>query len=158
MKRLLSITLLSLLSFAVLNAQPRSFGGRFGYGSQELSYQHYVRDQFIQIDFGTANFKNIQIHATYNWIIANPSWTAKGYWYFYGGAGIGGGYSSNTNQDPYGFLGIAGRLGLEYQFEFPLSLSIDFRPVIGPKFGAGGGFYNKWSYIFLPSLGIKYLF
>ncbi|MBQ0006452.1 MAG: hypothetical protein KBS57_03505 [Alistipes sp.] len=158
MKRLLIITLSSILSLAALNAQPRSLGGRFGYGSQELSYQHYVRDQFIQFDFGTANFKNIQLHATYNWIIANPAWTTKGNWYLYGGAGIGGGYSNNKDQNPYGFIGIAGRLGLEYQFEFPLSLSIDFRPLIGPKLGDGGGLYDKWPYIFLPCLGVKYLF
>lgn len=157
MKKILSI-IITVLIPVIISAQPRSIGARLGYGSQEVSYQHYIGNQFLQADFGTANFKDIQLHATYNWIIANPGWTTKGQWYFFGGAGLGTGYFSSSDNDPYGFLGIAGLLGLEYQFEFPLSLSVDIRPVIGPKFGDGGGFYNNWAYMFIPCVGVRYLF
>jgi len=160
MKKIFIISAFVLLFTQVLSAQPRAFGVRLGYGAQELSYQHYVRNQFIEADFGTANFKNIQLHATYNWIIANPGWTTRGQWYFFGGAGIGGGYSSYTSdiRTQYGFIGIAGQIGLEYQFDFPLSLCVDFRPLIGPKFGDGGGFYDEWLCMFLPCVSVRYLF
>jgi len=158
MKRILLTALSVVFTLSVLVAQPRGIGFRAGYGAQEISYQHYVGDQFIEGDLGTANFKSIQLHIVYNWIIANPGWTDKGQWYLYGGAGIGGGYSNYYDYDPYGFVGIAGQLGLEYQFDFPLALSIDFRPLIGPKFGDGGGFYNRWEYMFIPCIGVRYLF
>lgn len=158
MKRILLTAVLAISVITAVNAQPRAIGGRFGWGAQEVSYQHYIKNQFIEADFGTANFKSIQLHVLYNWIIANPAWTNKGEWYFYGGAGIGGGYSNYSSDPSYGFIGLAGQLGLEYQFDFPLALSLDIRPVIGPKFGDGGGFYNQWAYMFIPCVGVRYLF
>jgi len=159
MKRLLLLTALMMtIMTAAANAQPRSIGMRLGYGAQELSYQHYLGNQYLQADLGTANFKDIQLHATYNWIIANPGWTTQGQWYFFGGAGIGGGYFSASDVEAYGFVGIAGQIGLEYQFIFPLSLSVDFRPVLGPKFGNGGGLYDQWRYMFIPCISVRYLF
>lgn len=157
MKKVLFIIALTLMT-VVSAAQPRSIGARLGYGAQEVSYQHYLGNQFLQFDLGTANFESIQLHATYNWIIGNPGWTTKGEWYFFGGVGLGTGYFSSSKNNSYGFLGVAGQLGLEYQFEIPLSLSLDIRPVIAPKFGDGGGLYNKWAYMFIPCLSIRYLF
>jgi len=158
MKKILLTAVLTVSVILAANAQPRAIGARLGWGSQEISYQHYIGNQFLEADLGTANFKSIQLYALYNWIIANPGWTSKGEWYIYGGAGIGGGYANFSSDPSYGYLGVAGQIGLEYQFDFPLALSADFRPLIGPKFGDGGGFYNKWDYMFIPSIGVRYLF
>lgn len=40
-------------------------------------------------------------------------------------------------KDVIGYLGVAGRIGVEYNFWFPMNISLDWRPLIGP------GFYNN---------------
>lgn len=47
-------------------------------------------------------------------------------------------------------LGIAGDLGVEYQFPFPLTLGVDYRPTIffteGSHFGNGWGLNTRWRF------------
>lgn len=172
MKRTLLIIIAALLSITALNAQPRAIGARLGYGA-EVSYQHYLNGNFIEADLGTSAFRSLQLHVVHNWVIATPVWTTKGDWLFYGGAGLGTGYCNFTetrsySEGPmygnvtidrkYGFLGVAGQLGLEYTFWFPLQISVDIRPVIGPKFGDGGGLYNDYKAFFIPFLSVRYMF
>jgi hypothetical protein len=48
-------------------------------------------------------------------------------------------------------VAVAGEIGLEYTFEFPLQLSVDIRPQIGLLNGLKfSGFY--------PAFGIRYRF
>ena len=72
-------------------------------------------------------------------------------------------------------IGVDGRIGVEYNFWFPLQLSLDWRPVIGPEIdwyntvtttdghtvrdnNTGVGFSTNGIYAGAISLGIRYKF
>ena len=67
-------------------------------------------------------------------------------------------------------LGIAAQAGLEYNFEFPLQLSVDIRPYFGFHVAEGRdinselsyspktGFYNRGLLGFIPTLSARYRF
>ncbi|MCQ2369016.1 MAG: hypothetical protein MJ007_00875 [Paludibacteraceae bacterium] len=106
---------------------------------------------------GSNGMIGVEAAATYDWI--NPGgvrfpWSHKGSWNWYVGVGadvaymhiinVGGGKGSH-----WGSVGVAGRIGVEYNFWFPLQLSFDYRPVIGPAFSA-------FSYdINVPEIGLE---
>ena len=155
MKKIIVIAGL-LLGFAVAaSAQPRAIGVRFGSGA-EISYQHTMGSNFIEVDGGLGINFNESFYAgatgIYNFMIAQPQWTDRGEWGFYAGPGatVGLGLGEDSN-----FLNIsaAGMVGLEYTFWFPLQLSLDFRQHLGIGFG-GHGLYNMSSIC----LGIRYRF
>lgn len=116
----------------------------------------------------------IQAAVTYDWIDpfgAKFPWEHKGEWHWYLGVGGAGGYGwrayVNTpggvvgGDGNWGFIGAAGRAGVEYDFWFPLQLSIDFRPTLGAGLydnmngGAEAGLY--WEMTCL-ALGVRYKF
>ena len=94
---------------------------------------------------------SLQAAFTYDWI--DPfgkkfPWEHKGEWHWYMGVGAaagygwgygwahvhGNGYSASGSVGAaynWGFVGAAGRVGVEYDFWFPLQLSVDYRPVLG---------------------------
>ncbi|MBP5259899.1 MAG: hypothetical protein J6Z12_04625 [Paludibacteraceae bacterium] len=163
MKKTFSILLLSLCAAAV-SAQPRAIGGRVGDGL-EFSYQHTVeRGNVLEVDFGMAGFyyaPGVEAAFTYDWVYPLQSWKGKGNWNFLVGLGMGGGFKwghngyytliapqtgdgdghdyskvgKNSPTEYSGYLGLALRLAFEYNFEIPLSLSLDWRPIIGPALG-----------------------
>ena len=128
---------------AAVQAQPRALGLRFGWGV-EASYQHSLGSNMLQADVGFHEFGGISGTVTYDWIWGINSWKEKGEWNWY--AGVGGGLGLAFGG--YGFIGVAGMVGVEYNFWFPLQLSLDYRPVLGPNFGKNHfgfhdhGFYN----------------
>lgn len=97
---------------------------------------------------GHSNMVGVETVATYNWLFPIKAWKGKGEWNWYVGAGAGIGYmrcwSYNYNTwrgatytkrgADFGFAGVAARIGFEYNFWFPLQLSFDYRPLIGPIF------------------------
>ena len=103
---------------------------------------------------------NFNAHAIYNFMIAQPQWTDKGDWGFYAGPGVAlGGGGVKVNGVNYGYFnaGVAGQVGLEYTFWFPLQLSIDIRPQLGVVTvpNAGAAFYfDSWC----PALSVRYRF
>lgn len=148
---------------AIANAQPRSIGANLGSGLG-LSYQH---------GFGEANMLDVAVNVpviggawgiggivTYDWIDpfgATVPWNNKGEWHWYMGVGAAGGI--------YGFkapswhVGVAGHFGIEYDFWFPLQLSLDWRPNIGVLGANGGGIgFNTWGLYDGISLGVRYKF
>ena len=147
------------------NNGPRAIGGRFGWGA-EVSYQHNLGKNFVEVDLGTAgwNALGVQATATYNFVLVQPQWT-PGTWTVYAGPGLQVGSSFGT-----GFfamnIGVVGQAGLSYRFEFPLELSVDLRPGLGGAFGTQtvggekvgyGGFY--FNYLgFIPCIGVRYAF
>ncbi len=105
---------------------------------------------------GDAGMIGVEAAATYDWI--NPGgvmipWSHKGSWNWYAGVGADVAYMHTTNVgggkgSHWGSVGVAGRIGVEYNFWFPLQLSFDWRPVIGPAFSA----YSR--NISIPEIGI----
>ncbi len=142
MKKLV-FTIAIMLGFTVcVVAQPRSIGGRIGYGF-DAAYQHSVGDNRISLEVGLPGFSGIEAAATYDWVFPINSWDNAGSWNWYAGVGAGVGYRwyYSTYVNPDISVGVAGRIGVEYNFEFPLTLSVDWRPIIGPRFDLDGGTY-----------------
>ncbi len=147
MKKIILVAAM-ICGFAIAaSAQPKALGLRFGYGA-ELSYQHNLNGaNFIEADLGLGEFKYFNAAVAYNFMIAQPSWTDRGEWGFYAGPGIAIGASPETFN-----VGIAGQVGLEYTFHFPLQLSVDLRPQLGVVNQA----FGIWGWY--PHLSIRYRF
>ncbi len=151
MKKIILIAAMALGFAVAASAQPRSIGLKLGWGV-DLSYQHSVNTDFVELDLGLSNFNAFNFAGIYNFMIAQPAWTDRGEWGFYAGPGAALGMGL-TSENKYFHLAAAGMIGLEYAFWFPLQLSFDLRPQIGAHFG-GNGLY--WS--IMPALGIRYRF
>ena len=141
-----------VLGFAVAaSAQPKALGLRLGYGA-ELSYQHNLGDyNFIEADLGLGDFAYLNLAGTYNFMIAKPQWTDSGEWGFYAGPGVALGVGQGIFN-----LGIAGQVGLEYTFDFPLQLSVDIRPQIGLVSVAKVNKFGIWGWY--PHISARYAF
>lgn len=146
-RKLLLLTIICSFSLISAIAQPKAIGGRLG-TTTEVSYQHTMSSgTFIQADLGFPYYHGIQVSGVYNWIFATPNWTPKGTWEWYAGVGAGLGFSWNNysrydnSYSNYFYLGVAGMVGLSYTFWFPLQLSLDVKPIIGPKFSR---FYDEY--------------
>ena len=151
MKKIVLIAVMVLGFAAAAVAQPRAIGVRIGNGG-EVSYQHTLGENFLEVDGGLGlgfdGVFNVGATGIYNFMIAQPQWTDRGEWGFYAGPGASVGLG--LGEVNYLTLGVAGMVGLEYSFWFPLQLSIDFRQHIG----IGNGFWAPSS----VGLGVRYKF
>ena len=163
-KVLMFFVLFSMCALGAM-AQHRAIGLRLS-NAVEVSYQREAGEaNFWEFDGGLWNFGNgAQASAVYNWIIASPEWSPKGEWNWYLGVGAGAGVVWGPNyhydsEDIGCFVGVAGMLGLEYKFWFPLAVSADFRPIIGPYFGDGVHFNpHLLGALYWPTLSARYTF
>ena len=151
MKKIVLVAAMVLGFAFAASAQPRAVGLRGGYGV-EASYQHTMGADFLEADLGLVG-NGLNVAATYNFMIAQPTWTDRGEWGFYAGpgaaVGLGFGEANHLN------VAVAGQVGLEYSFWFPLQLSIDLRPQLGVSFADKSQFYfGGWC----PALGVRYKF
>ncbi len=156
---------LFLLSVAVLafaftsNAQDISenaiglrLGDSDGLGA-EVSYQRALGDNNrLEVDLGwrnSSNYDAIKLTGLYQWVF--PLDGAFN-WYVGAGGGIASfsGKKILDDQNETAFF-VAGDIGIEYGFDIPLLLSLDFRPEIG-----FGDFTNDLD--FDIALGIRYQF
>ena len=153
MKKIIIVAALVLGFAAAAAAQPRAIGVRIGNGG-EISYQHQLGSNFLEVDGGLGlgfdGVFNVGATGIYNFMIAQPAWTSRGEWGFYAGPGASVGLG--LGEDSYLSLGVAGMVGLEYSFWFPLQLSLDFRQHVG--IGIGNGFWAPSSI----GLGVRYKF
>ena len=82
----------------------------------------------LEFDLDWRDSKNVdvfQLVGLYQWVMP----TEGGFYWF---VGAGAGLSSFDAGDNDGvFALIAGDIGIEYDFDFPLILSLDVRPVLG---------------------------
>lgn len=157
MKKIFVLMAMVLCSVAFAVAQPRAIGGRLGYGV-DFSYQHSVGKNMINLEVGTPGFYAIFAAVTHDWIFPINSWEEEGSWNWYAGVGGGLGYDFFKNHE-YFFVGVAGRIGVEYNFWFPLQLSLDWRPVIGPSMNKDGvQYYHYGLWQGGIALGVRYLF
>ncbi len=112
----------------------------------------------VEVEVGLPGFFGVEAAATYDWIFPIRSWQEKGEWNWYAGVGAGAGYFWPAS----GYVGAAGRIGVEYNFWFPLQLSFDWRPIVGPVFSFGGATAVKFNagglYAGAIAFGIRYKF
>ena len=138
-KLILSAFLLLGLAFSA-QAQDRNalglrLGDNDGFGG-EVSYQRTLKsNNRLELDLGFRNSNNydaFKLTGLYQWvwnIEGGFNWYAGvgggvGSWsYDYNGPGPGGDYDEDGT-----FIFVAGDLGIEYNFDIPLQLSLDFRP------------------------------
>ncbi len=113
------------------NALGLRLGDNDGFGG-EISYQRGLSSKNrLEFDLGWRNSNYvdaIKVAGLYQWV-----WNIdQGFnWY----AGVGGGlgswsYDRNNVSDSGSFVFLAGDIGIEYNFDIPLQLSLDFRPEI----------------------------
>ena len=150
----LGLTFTAHSQVASKNALGLRFGDNDGIGA-ELSYQRKLsNNNRLELDLGIRNNKNydsFKLAALYQWV-----WNIEGGFNWY--AGIGGGvgsWSSNKefvdNSDTFVFA--AGDLGIEYNFDVPIQISLDIRP----EFYFSDG-YRDNNYGSDIALGIRYRF
>lgn len=158
MKKLILSTLACFACFAFVNAQRIAdnaiglrLGDSDGFGA-EISYQRALGgNNRLEADFGWRSGKNydgFKLTGLYQWV-----WQLDGNFNWYAGAGGGfGSYSfDNSEFDDETFFFAAGDIGVEYNFDIPLVLSVDFRPELG-----FGDFRDDLD--FDIALGIRYQF
>ncbi|MFT6369582.1 MAG: hypothetical protein ACJAWH_000661 [Maribacter sp.] len=164
MKMLKSFTFIILFVGASLSAQSISnhalglrLGDSDGFGA-EISYQKSLTNtNRIQIDLGwrdSRNFSAFKLAGLYQWV--RPI-EGDFNWYYGVGGGLGSVDFSNisNNNDSGGvFIFGAGTIGIEYDFDIPLVVSLDFRPELGLI--GYDGFSD--SFDFDIGLGIRYQF
>lgn len=132
------------------NALGLRFGDSGGFGT-EVTYQRGLgSNNRLELDLGWRNRSNykknnyddnaIKFTGLYQWV-----WQIDGGFNWY--AGIGGGVGS-YNRDYYDnrdynngvFVFGAGDIGIEYNFDIPLLISLDFRP----EFGSSDYYNNRY--------------
>ncbi|MDO9154600.1 MAG: hypothetical protein Q7U47_13010 [Paludibacter sp.] len=145
MKKII-VTLALLVSIAcAMNAQVdgKAIGLRFGYGA-ELSYQHPLGNaNRLELDLGLSNW-GIALNGIYQWVWDLSALSDGFNWYAGAGAAVG------FHQNFFG-VGILGQVGIEYNFNIPLQLSLDYRPGIYVL----PGFHSSYDGI---CLGVRYRF
>lgn len=150
MKKII-FTIALLASFmCAANAQVNgnAIGVRFGYGG-EISYQHALGNaNRLEFDLGAShwgdNVWGINVTAIYQrvWDLSDLS---NGFNWYAGVGGSAGLVSSNLG------LGVVGQVGLEYNFNIPLQLSLDYRPILYILPNVAGGYDGI-------CLGVRYKF
>lgn len=159
MKKLLLFTTMLLGFTSIANAQEISenalglrLGSNDGFGS-EISYQRkFTSNNRLELDLGWRNGDNlnaVKLTGLYTWV-----WNIdQGFnWYAGVGAGFGNWSTDNTTYKSGTFLYAAGTIGIEYNFDFPLQISLDLRPEIG-----GHGYYDN-NFGADIALGLRYKF
>lgn len=137
------------------NALGLRLGSNDGFGA-EISYQRALGDNNrLEADLGWRNSKDVdafKLAGLYQWV-----WNIDGGFNWYAGAGGGiGSWSSNYQgiKNSGTVLFAAGNIGIEYNFDFPLQLSLDMRPEL--YFNSDG--YRDDNFGPDLALGVRYKF
>ena len=132
-------------------------GDSDGFGA-EVSYQKALtRDTRLEFDLGWRNSRNynaFKLTGLYQWV---RKLDGNFNWYYGAGGGMGNvNFNEDfaTDDDGGVFLFGAGDIGIEYNFDIPLLLSLDFRPEVGIV--GYGGFTDNFN--FDIALGVRYQF
>jgi len=168
MKKIFLIAVAFMGGTMMMNAQEISdnaiglrLGDSDGFGA-EVSYQRALgSDNRLELDLGIRNGKHydgFKLAGIYQWV-----WNIDGGFNWYAGPGAGVANYSYDYQDKdfrydesETFVFLAGQIGIEYNFDIPLMLSLDFRPELG--FGNDNIVNNNDDLDFDIALGIRYQF
>ncbi len=143
MKRLICTAVLIAGTVFLSNAQSISknalglrLGDSDGFGA-EISYQRALggENNRLELDLGIRDGKHynaFQLTGIYQWV-----WNIDGGFNWFAGPGAGIGFY-NFDNDGSGddgpsntYVFLAGDVGIEYNFDIPLMVSLDFRPEFG---------------------------
>ncbi|MBU2997708.1 hypothetical protein KO500_14760 [Cellulophaga baltica] len=156
MKKILGVFAIIIATTMTMQAQSISknalglrFGDNDGFGG-EVSYQRHLKENNrLEFDFGWRNSNDVdafKLVGLYQWVMPIDG----GFnWFVGAGGGVG---SYDTDGDNGTFALVAGDIGIEYNFEIPLVVSLDARPELG--------FNDSYSddLDFDIALGIRYQF
>jgi opacity protein-like surface antigen len=164
MKKILNI-IIFIFSINLIFSQDISdnaIGIRFGnQKSFEISFQRIIGEtNRLELDLGYSSLNNYDVYRLMGlnqWVVAfddSLNWFA----------GIGGGVGTwqyKKEQDPLeldrikngNFFALAASIGLEYNFDFPVIISLDMRP----KYYFGSGFGSELNGLEF-GIGIRYQF
>jgi hypothetical protein len=161
MKKLLFTLVLVVCAFIYADAQPRAIGANLGW-NVGFSYQHNLGESnFLDVAVDLPECNGLGAIVTYDWVDpfnAPVPWQYKGSWNWYLGVGGAGGFYGLFDNTEFSaaYVGVAGHVGIAYDFWFPLQLSLDYRPNIGVHFGDSVHFNDHGFYGI--SLGVRYRF
>lgn len=155
-QKLILVSLLALLTIGVY-AQDNAIGLRIGGGSfsgAEISYQTPMWGERLEADFGFSSgdgYSSFGVVGVYQWVFP----IENGFnWYagFGPGLSLGSYKNADGNYDSKVNLGVAGNIGIEYNFsEVPLQLSLDTRPMFNILHDSSGS-------LLYFALGVRYKF
>ena len=163
-KLLISLVALLSLSFAA-QAQDYDFtaGVRVGYGAAftlEASGQVFVNDiNRIEVDLGMRFSRNTSVKDIY--YPYGPILTTAWHWHWFlaGGFGVYGGPALQFSLPAWHHfsMGAGAQVGLDYQFDAPFQISVDFRPIYN-FFGPFHGYNGKQGFDPNVAIGLRYAF
>ena len=157
MRKTLVLVIVTIFASTMLSAQARALGGRSFYIGEAVSYQHLLTEKtMLEAELGLSlSSVGVEAVVTHDWLFPIRSWEDIGSYNWYVGVGLGAGayLFSNTT------IGVAGRIGIEYNFWFPMQISIDYRPLIGPAWnGVSVSFNGEGLVRSALGLSLRYLF
>jgi len=129
----LGLMLATSLTFTAQEIAKNALGVRFGGSNNgsggEISYQAAMgENNRFEIDLGLANkFNDFKITGLYQWV-----WSLENRFNWY--AGFGAGLVSANETGVF----AAGVVGIEYNFDAPILISLDYRPEVGLSGGLNG--------------------
>ncbi|UGU16184.1 hypothetical protein LS482_21215 [Sinomicrobium kalidii] len=137
MRKLFLLFIVAMGAITISHAQriaPNALGLRIGdsdgFGA-EISYQRALKsDTRLEFDLGWRDSDNVdafKLTALHQWV-----WRLDGNFNWFAGAGGGiGSYEYDHIDESGTFIFAAGDIGIEYNFDIPLVLSLDMRPELG---------------------------
>ena len=131
---IISLVFVSLFTASAQEVSKNAIGIRFGENSGlggEVSYQRKIKENNrLEIDLGIRNnksFDSFKATGIYQWV-----WNLENRFNWYAGFGAGiGSWKEKVNNTSETFIFGAGDIGIEYNFEAPVLISLDFRPEFG---------------------------
>ena len=148
MKKYVFTLLFALMAiFAQAQRTPHAIGFHIGGSTIDFEYQyHFSNKNFVDATAGVFDFDDgFLAQGVYNWNIMQWSnWTPRfGTWKFWGGVGAGLGFINGEDENRF-MLGPVGTLGFGFTLKAcPLSLGIDYRPMVAIAIGNDSGLINR---------------